>query len=905
MRWQLVMRHLLLACLLAGPPSQTRLLLAVALTDPSAWKADASPQAQEAAARLVRVMAERGALRILGELLGAQARSAGTAPLSAVAKTAAVALVMRPLLLDPPEAAEPAAVLLGCQELRSSLSPSQWARVVSHSRQLLRACDQKSEGLDCFVVAGNAAELLHAVLVSAGAVDGDIVRLVTKCLDRCAGQRPPAWLLEQLRPLWATTNTVRALIGGLQSGAALYAACEEQSRVLLGQLVPGSGAGSSSNAGGWFERIRLESSSRRGWWISTQTSAAPGAGVTGSKGSKGSTETQAAGAESSARDENAEREHAAATLFLTLIVRFPTVAFQVTNALAFQPDVLRVLWAREAAQLIKGRAAQGSVSVSGRLALFTVLLNHLLLVLDDTEFFEQQQPLPLVAVASVCAALFQILFDIHAPRATPGPSSLIPLPGVVGRENAPSEGEGKQPLPLRAFVCEHGRALLLNVQQRNSHRGFLPAEIWAEPKTTGGTRIGTAVELARSGDPRGVEFVQALPFAVPFESRVALFRAWIQADKAAAAGGTISATIRRAQLVEDAMVAFGRKGEHLRHTVKIQFVNEHGLEEAGIDQAGVFREFVEGVVSALGNPNFGLLSAAPDGSVYPSPHSSIHSNHLRLFEFFGLMLGKSIYEGLLFQFSFAPFFLLKLLSLPVGIENLATLDPDVYKNLQFVKNYEGDVRELSLTFSVTVEHLGKRISCDLVDGGDSVDVTNDNKIHYVHAVADFWLNRQTAAQTAAFLAGFHTLIKKEWLAMFRDVSELQRLLCGDNVAIDVTDLRRHARYNGYIESDHAVEWFWELFAEMAPEERSALLRFVTSSSKPPLGGFAHLHPPFTIQRVDNAHTYFGFFSIMDTDRLPTSSTCFNLLKLPNYNRKSTMREKLRYAISSKAGFELS
>ena len=40
-------------------------------------------------------------------------------------------------------------------------------------------------------------------------------------------------------------------------------------------------------------------------------------------------------------------------------------------------------------------------------------------------------------------------------------------------------------------------------------------------------------------------------------------------------------------------------------------------------------------------------------------------------------------------------------------------------------------------------------------------------------------------------------------------------------------------------------------------------------------------------------------------RLPTSSTCFNLLKLPNYRRKSTLKEKLRYAINANAGFELS
>ncbi|KAL1929562.1 hypothetical protein VTP01DRAFT_1700 [Rhizomucor pusillus] len=42
-----------------------------------------------------------------------------------------------------------------------------------------------------------------------------------------------------------------------------------------------------------------------------------------------------------------------------------------------------------------------------------------------------------------------------------------------------------------------------------------------------------------------------------------------------------------------------------------------------------------------------------------------------------------------------------------------------------------------------------------------------------------------------------------------------------------------------------------------------------------------------------------------TGRLPTSSTCFNLLKLPAYTKKSILKEKLRYAIHSNSGFELS
>ena len=43
----------------------------------------------------------------------------------------------------------------------------------------------------------------------------------------------------------------------------------------------------------------------------------------------------------------------------------------------------------------------------------------------------------------------------------------------------------------------------------------------------------------------------------------------------------------------------------------------------------------------------------------------------------------------------------------------------------------------------------------------------------------------------------------------------------------------------------------------------------------------------------------------DVDRLPSASTCYNMLKLPNYRRATTLKEKLLYAVTSNAGFELS
>lgn len=72
-------------------------------------------------------------------------------------------------------------------------------------------------------------------------------------------------------------------------------------------------------------------------------------------------------------------------------------------------------------------------------------------------------------------------------------------------------------------------------------------------------------------------------------------------------------------------------------------------------------------------------------------------------------------------------------------------------------------------------------------------------------------------------------------------------------------------------------------------------------------GFAALRPELSIRKVEDEGR--GMLSLLpfggDVDRLPSASVCFNMLKLPNYKKMSTLKEKLLYAINSSTGFELS
>mmetsp|Transcript_26942 Transcript_26942/g.40243 ORF Transcript_26942/g.40243 Transcript_26942/m.40243 type:complete len:95 (-) Transcript_26942:92-376(-) len=94
---------------------------------------------------------------------------------------------------------------------------------------------------------------------------------------------------------------------------------------------------------------------------------------------------------------------------------------------------------------------------------------------------------------------------------------------------------------------------------------------------------------------------------------------------------------------------------------------------------------------------------------------------------------------------------------------------------------------------------------------------------------------------------------------------------------------------------------------MTPRQQRMFLKFMTSCSRQPLLGFHALEPVPCIQQIrlrDNHNNHQGGEGGRDV-RLPTSSTCMNLLKLPKYDTKELLREKLIYAIESAAGFELS
>ncbi|RAR16485.1 E3 ubiquitin-protein ligase NEDD4 [Stemphylium lycopersici] len=461
-----------------------------------------------------------------------------------------------------------------------------------------------------------------------------------------------------------------------------------------------------------------------------------------------------------------------------------------------------------------------------------------------------------------------------------------------------------------------------------------------------------------------LEILQNMPFFIPFTTRVQIFREFVHLDMTKRRGSSDpevwrfslmqqpnarsqferhSARIRRENEFDDAFEQFYDLGQGLKEPIQITFMDQFGAQEAGIDGGGVTKEFLTSVTNRAFMPTdyIDMFVENDQHLLYPNPAAlEEHKEALRQaglregsqeyraqvtellqrYEFLGRIIGKCLYEGILVDVNFAPFFLRKwALTGGTGsapnesgyrptLNDLRDLDEELYQGLHKLKTYPGDVEDFSLNFTVTdtvvvdyttVPKKTKAITKDLKPDGSNTPVTNQNRLVYISYMARHRLQNQPYAQTTAFLRGLSTMVQPSWLSMFNQ-AELQTLISGTRTSIDVEDLRRNTLYGGtYVIGDDGLEHptiqlLWKVMKEMTDDERRAVLKFVTSTPRAPLLGFGTLKPRFSIRDAG-----------ADQDRLPSTSTCVNLLKLPMYRDEATLKEKLLYSVFSGAGFDLS
>ncbi|XBW37965.1 hypothetical protein QEN19_003550 [Hanseniaspora menglaensis] len=196
---------------------------------------------------------------------------------------------------------------------------------------------------------------------------------------------------------------------------------------------------------------------------------------------------------------------------------------------------------------------------------------------------------------------------------------------------------------------------------------------------------------------------------------------------------------------------------------------------------------------------------------------------------------------------------------------------------------------------------------DLVANGNQIPVTYQNLYFYIRLVTDFKLNNNGIENfMREFVRGFKLVIQDELELellssfLFGRGKEISFIVNGTSLdRFPLDDFIENLKLQGYTQNDQTIkDLVYILKNEFNNDQLIKFFHFITSLRAPPFNGFESLSPSICITKITDP-------DFMDSKyHLPSSSTCFNLLRLPDYKNKNTLLQKLTIAIEDKSGFNL-
>ncbi|KAI7828467.1 hypothetical protein BX661DRAFT_182149 [Kickxella alabastrina] len=344
--------------------------------------------------------------------------------------------------------------------------------------------------------------------------------------------------------------------------------------------------------------------------------------------------------------------------------------------------------------------------------------------------------------------------------------------------------------------------------------------------------------------------------------------------------------VRRDSLVRDTLYQLDLKlSQDLRKQLKVRFVGEEGVDEGGVQ-----KEFFQLIVRDVFAAKYGIFRANDESQYHWfSPQDDPSKDALEEMRLTGQLIGLAVYNAVILDIHLPPAMYKKLLGVPVTRDDLHEVDPALHHGLmQLLKMTAEELEFLDRTFEVESTSLGELRTFELLPGGAQIPLTVDNREQFIDQYVDFVFNTSCAKQFSEFKAGFDRICGTSYVRFMRP-QELELLVCGCS-DLDFGALEGSTIYDGgYSKSTKVIQHFWQVVSEFTDELKRKLLFFATSSDRVPIGGLSKLH--FVIAKNGG-----------DSDRLPTSHTCFNVLLLPEYTTLEKLRERLLTAIHNSEGF---
>ncbi|XP_059036208.1 ubiquitin-protein ligase E3A isoform X1 [Mustela lutreola] len=346
--------------------------------------------------------------------------------------------------------------------------------------------------------------------------------------------------------------------------------------------------------------------------------------------------------------------------------------------------------------------------------------------------------------------------------------------------------------------------------------------------------------------------------------------------------------VRRDHIIDDALVRLEMIAMENPADLKKQLYVEFEGEQ-GVDEGGVSKEFFQLVVEEIFNPDIGMFTYDESTKLFWFNPSSFETEGQ--FTLIGIVLGLAIYNNCILDVHFPMVVYRKLMGKKGTFRDLGDSHPVLYQSLKDLLEYEGNVEDdMMITFQISQTDLfGNPMMYDLKENGDKIPITNENRKEFVNLYSDYILNKSVEKQFKAFRRGFHMVTNESPLKYLFRPEEIELLICGSR-NLDFQALEETTEYDGgYTRDSVLIREFWEIVHSFTDEQKRLFLQFTTGTDRAPVGGLGKLKMIIAKNGPD-------------TERLPTSHTCFNVLLLPEYSSKEKLKERLLKAITYAKGF---
>ncbi|XP_072291659.1 probable E3 ubiquitin-protein ligase HERC3 [Eucyclogobius newberryi] len=340
--------------------------------------------------------------------------------------------------------------------------------------------------------------------------------------------------------------------------------------------------------------------------------------------------------------------------------------------------------------------------------------------------------------------------------------------------------------------------------------------------------------------------------------------------------------LKRASLVEDTFQQLAACSDFaLRKPLIVHFDGDSKITE--VYKRDLFHHLFLKIVSA--DSEMLMFNESQTLAWFPSNQVSMEKK--QRFFLFGKLCGLALYNQCIIHLPFPLALFKKLLSIDPCLDDLTELSPSVGQSLQYVLNYEANVEDLYMYFTIDWD----KTEAELDPSNPGKPVTNDNRQEFVDAYVRYVFTTSVQTVFEEFRRGFFQVCELSAVQLFKP-EELRGVMVGSQ-NYDWTALKQNTVYSLEYAGHPTIHMFWDVFEELNEEQKKDFLWFLTGHRRAPIFGLGQIQMKVRQKLVLSGHA---------DEHFPESLTCHSILELPLYSSKDIMRKRVIEAIKPETGF---